>query len=113
MIHDIRHSFGSVISKVISIFDAFTGCDVLSAFHGKGKRATFQTWNMDPEAAEVFAKLSMYQQVTGATKSWLLKDEASLCMTGLVLLLILNVSNWTWLPASRSHTMQYPQPVPH
>ena len=38
-IHDIRHSIGSVKSKGLPFFHAFTGCDVVSAFRGKGKRA--------------------------------------------------------------------------
>ena len=64
-IHDIRHSIGSVKSKGLSFFHAFTGCDVVSAFRGKGKRAAWQTWDVYPEASEVFAKLSMYPPVIG------------------------------------------------
>ena len=49
--------------KGIPFFHVFTGCDVVSAFHGKGKRIAWQTWDVYPEASEVFAKLSMYQPV--------------------------------------------------
>ena len=59
-IHDIRHSIGSVKSKGLPFFRAFASCDVVSAFRGKGKRAAWQTWDVYPEASEVFAKLIMY-----------------------------------------------------
>ena len=65
-IHDISHSIGSVKSKGLHFFYAFTGCDVVSAFHGKGERAAWQTWAVYPEASNVFAKqLSMYPPVSG------------------------------------------------
>ena len=35
-IYDIRHSNGSVKSKGLPFFYDFTGCDVVSAFRGKG-----------------------------------------------------------------------------
>ena len=41
-------------------FHAFTGCDVVSAFRNKGKKTTWQTWNIFPEATSVFSKLSKY-----------------------------------------------------
>ena len=63
-IHDIRHSIGSLKSKGLPFFRALTGCDVVSAFRGKGKRAAWQTWDVYPEA-EAFAKLSMYPTVFG------------------------------------------------
>ena len=41
-------------------FHAFTGCDVASAFRGKGKKTAWQTWDVQPDASEVFLKLSSY-----------------------------------------------------
>ena len=51
--------------KEIPFFHAFSGCDVASAFLGKSKLIAWQTWDVYPEASEVFAKLSMYQPVFG------------------------------------------------
>ena len=41
-------------------FHAFTGCDIVSAFRGKRKKAALQTCNVYPEASRVFGKLSTY-----------------------------------------------------
>ena len=47
-------------SSGILFFHAFTGCDIVSAFRGKGKRSAWQTWDVCPEASDVFTKLSSY-----------------------------------------------------
>ena len=64
-VHDICQEIGMEKSKGILFFHAFTGCDVVSAFRGKGKKAAWQTWNVYPEASEVFKKLSMYPPIIG------------------------------------------------
>jgi len=53
-IHDVNLSIG------ILYFHAFTGCDVVSAFRGKGKKTAWQTWDVCPEASGVFRKLGQY-----------------------------------------------------
>ncbi|KAJ8333969.1 hypothetical protein SKAU_G00412880 [Synaphobranchus kaupii] len=47
-------------SKGILFFHAFTGCDVVSAFCGRGKKTAWQTWDICDEASDVFSKLSQY-----------------------------------------------------
>ena len=42
-VHDVCQKIGLEKSKGILFFYAFTGCDVVSAFRGKGKTATWQT----------------------------------------------------------------------
>lgn len=42
--HD-HHSIGLQKSKGIFFFHAFTGCDVVSGFCGKGKKSAWQTWD--------------------------------------------------------------------
>ena len=49
-------------SKGMFFFHAFTGCDVVSAFHDKGKSA-WQTWDVCDEALGAFSKLSQYLPV--------------------------------------------------
>lgn len=44
----------------ILFFHAFTGCDIVSAFRGKGKRSAWQTWDVCDEVSGVFSKLSKY-----------------------------------------------------
>ena len=62
-VHDVCREIGLEKSKGIPFFHAFTGCDVASAFRGKGKKAAWQTWNVYPEASPVFTKLSMHPPV--------------------------------------------------
>ena len=42
----------------ILYFHAFTGCNVVSAFHGKGKKSAWHTWNVCNDASTVFKKLA-------------------------------------------------------
>ena len=62
-IHDLYSSLGQQRSKAILFFHAFTGCDVTSGFRGKGKRTAWQTWDVFPEASEVFQNLSQSQPI--------------------------------------------------
>lgn len=56
-IHDIVRSLGPR-SKALPFFHAFTGCDTVSAFVGKGKKTAWQAWNVFENATEVFHCLS-------------------------------------------------------
>ena len=62
-VHDVCQKIGLEKSKGILFFHAFTGCDVVSAFRGKGKTAAWQTWNVYPEVSPVFTKLSTHPSV--------------------------------------------------
>ena len=43
----------------------FTGCDVVSAFHERGKKTACETWDVCPEASDIFAKLCQYPPAVG------------------------------------------------
>ena len=64
-IHDIVSAIGPEKSSGILFFHAFTGCDVVSAFRGKGKKSAWQTWNVCNDASSVFNKLSKYPPTFG------------------------------------------------
>ncbi|CAE1318539.1 unnamed protein product [Acanthosepion pharaonis] len=49
--------FGPEKTEVILFFHVFSGCDVVTEFNGKGKKA-WQTWNVCNDALATFAKLS-------------------------------------------------------
>jgi hypothetical protein len=51
----------------------FTGCDAVSAFHGKGEKCAWQTWYVWPEESIVFRKLSQYPPVLGEEKQSILE----------------------------------------
>ena len=49
--HELCLAIGLAKTRQILFYHAFTGCDVVSAFRGKGKKS---------EVSDVFAKLSQY-----------------------------------------------------
>ena len=59
--HELYRSIGPEKGSGITFVHAFTGCHVVSALRGKGKKCAWQTWEMCPEASDVFARLSQYQ----------------------------------------------------
>ena len=44
--HELYRSVGPEKDRGITLFHAFTGCDVVSAFRGKGKKSAWQIWDM-------------------------------------------------------------------
>ena len=64
-IHDIVSTIGPEKTSGILFFHAFTGCDVVSAFHGKGKKSAWQTLNVCNDASSIFKKLSKYSPTVG------------------------------------------------
>ena len=60
LIYEFYASIGPTKLKVFFFFHAFTGCDIVSSFRGKGKKSAWQTWDVCPEASDVFTKLSSY-----------------------------------------------------
>ena len=59
-VHDLCLSLEPEKSRGILFVHAFTGCDVVSSFRGKGKKSAWQTWNVCDEASDVFSKLNQY-----------------------------------------------------
>ena len=59
-VHDLCLSLPLEKTRGFLFFHAFTGCDVVSAFRGKGKKSAWKTWNVCDEASDVFSKLSHY-----------------------------------------------------
>ena len=55
-IHEMVTSLKVPVSA-LPFFHAFTGCDTVSAFRGKGKKSAWQTWEVFPDATEVFVRL--------------------------------------------------------
>lgn len=55
--HGIYAALGSEKSLALLMFHAFTGCDTVSSFSGKGKKTAWETWNVFPEATDAFLSL--------------------------------------------------------
>ena len=58
--HELTITLGPERSNGILFFHAFTGCDIVSSFSGKSKKSAWHTWDVCPEASDVFTKLSSY-----------------------------------------------------
>ena len=58
-IHDMVANLGPDKSSGMLFFHAFTGCDILSAFRGKGKKTAWQAWEVYPQVTPIFKKLSV------------------------------------------------------
>lgn len=59
-IHNLATNLGQEKCSGMLFFHAFAGCDVVSAFRGRGKTTAWQTWAVCPEVSPVFSKLSLY-----------------------------------------------------
>ena len=59
-IHDLTTRLGPNKSKGLLFFHAFSGCDTVSGFRGKGKKSFFSAWNVFPEITDTFCKLSQF-----------------------------------------------------
>ena len=55
--HEIVKELGSEKSKALPMFHAFTGCDTVSSFAGKGKKTAFDTWKIFDDVTTVFSTL--------------------------------------------------------
>ena len=55
--HDISSKLKSQVPKALPFFHAFTGCDTMSSFYGKGKKTAMDTWKSFPEVTSAFLSL--------------------------------------------------------
>lgn len=90
-------------------FHAFTGCDVVSSFHGKGKKSAWLTWEVCGEVSETFTKLSNCP--TEVSQDDMQKLENVVVLIDRVLLAVLMRQGWISLPESRGPMMRSHQPV--
>ena len=56
--HGIAAIMGPQKTKALAIFHAFTGCDVTSSVAEKGKKTSWDTWGVYPDATDTFLALS-------------------------------------------------------
>ena len=56
--HTICINLGPRVSRALPVFHAFTGCDTVSCFSGKGKKTAFETWKVYPEVTNAFLLLA-------------------------------------------------------
>ena len=54
-VQGIAKTFGIERASVLHLFTAFTGCDIVSTFQGKGKKSAWDTWMAYVKLTDVFA----------------------------------------------------------
>ena len=61
-VHEYSLSLGSEKCQALLFWFAFTGCDTVSCFYGRGKKTAWYTLIAYPDVLPVFASLSYYPQ---------------------------------------------------
>ena len=56
--HEIASRLGPEKATSLPVFHAFTGCDTVSCFSGKGKKTAWNTWMAYEQATSAFLELS-------------------------------------------------------
>ena len=56
--HEISINLGSGMSEALPVFHAFTGCDTVSCFAGRGKKTAFTVWKNFPAVTNTFLQLA-------------------------------------------------------
>ena len=73
-IEHIFNELGEAVCSALPIFHAFTGCDQVSAFYGKGKKTALSTWQSCDAANQAFLTIAKNPFPTISTDSDLLKS---------------------------------------
>jgi len=60
-IHEVVHEMDPLVCKTLPIFHAFTGCDTVSAFGGRGKKTAWNTWKTFPDVNKAFENLLLME----------------------------------------------------
>ena len=58
-IHEVVASMDPRICATLPMFHAFTGCDTVSAFCGRGKKTAWTTWNVYPKLPRYLKSFSL------------------------------------------------------
>lgn len=66
--HKISSEIGDERSKALPLVHAFTGCDTVSSFAGRGKKTAFQVWKTIPEITPEMAHYMVSPQEFDDTK---------------------------------------------
>ena len=63
-IHEVVANMDPRVCATLPMFHAFTGCDTVSAFCGRGKKTAWNTWKVYPEAIKAFEEFPLMQAET-------------------------------------------------
>ena len=63
----IHEVVGDMDPMTCAVFHAFTGCDTVPAFGGRGKKRAWSTWQVFPEVTEAFESLLLMEEEISET----------------------------------------------
>ena len=66
-IHEVVGDMDPRTCAALPVFHAFTGCDTVSAFGGRGKKRAWSTWQVFPEVTEAFESLLLMEEEISET----------------------------------------------
>ena len=70
--HEIARKINPQVSSALPFFHAFTGCETVPCFYGKGKKTAMDTWKCFPAVTTTFLSLGMApSDVNGTCKATL------------------------------------------
>lgn len=69
-VHSIYSGLGEAKSKSLPFFHAFTGCDQVSFFSGRGKKVAWNAWNQYELITSTFLKLSNRPLITDCNETF-------------------------------------------
>ncbi len=55
--------------SVLTVFHAFTGCDTVSSFGGRGKKSAWKIWQVSPDVTEAFEHLLLMEEISDSLMS--------------------------------------------
>ena len=59
--HEIVRGLDPVMCKTLPVFHAFTGCDTVSAFGGRGEKTAWNVWKVFPDVTEALEDLMLME----------------------------------------------------
>jgi len=60
-IHEVVTNLEPRICSTLPMFHAFSGCDTVPSFNGRGKKTAWNTWKVYPDVTDAFEELQMMQ----------------------------------------------------
>ena len=60
-VHEVAAAMDPKVCATLHVFHAFTGCDTISSFGGRGKKTAWNTWKVFPEVTAAFEDLLLMQ----------------------------------------------------
>ena len=94
-VHDIATTLGGEKARALPMFHAFTGCNTVSSFAGRGKKTAFDIWKSVNEVNAVLSTLS--------TNPWSFNDDFMRILDTYVVLLCNRTSTETTVDSARKH----------